>query len=169
MTTRLVAIYCKLSKRLNLIVSQDFVSIPVSDIFISESAVQSQSLLVLDTTQKPPVPIPIKVGDVNQDGFPDLLAIVSSGPGSQSARTPQLAYSVPCGKGVSGCTSTNSGRRGWAVLKKGGEILNSVKDAKSVAFLDVDEDVGLLHLCQLHIWKLTRMKGYLGYHGSKNG
>ncbi|THG98045.1 hypothetical protein EW026_g4082 [Hermanssonia centrifuga] len=41
----------------------DFVSIPLSDIFISESAVQSQSLLVLDTTQKPPVPIPIKARD----------------------------------------------------------------------------------------------------------
>lgn len=103
----------------------------------------AQFLLVTDTRQDPPVPIPIKLGDVNQDGFPDILAILASGTGSHSDHTPRLAYSVPCGKGRPGCSSDGSGHRGWSVLQKGGEVLSEIKDARSIAFLDMDEDVSL--------------------------
>jgi len=93
----------------------------------------------LDTSYNPPLPVPIKLGDANQDGFPDILAIVASGSSAHPQRTPHLAYSVPCGKGVAGC-DTKSRRRGWSALHKGGEILGSVQDARGVAFLDMDED-----------------------------
>ncbi|KAI0648361.1 hypothetical protein C8Q79DRAFT_906145 [Trametes meyenii] len=112
-----------------------FVRVPLSDIIPSSS-----SLLVMDTTQSPPVPVPIKLGDVNQDGFPDLLAIVASGSGSHRARTPQLVLSAQCGKGVPGCNKDGSGRRGWHVVKKDVDPLVSVQDARSAAFLDMDED-----------------------------
>lgn len=98
-------------------------------------------MLVQDTTNDPPLPVPIKLGDVNQDGFPDLLAIIASGTSSRAERTPALAYSVRCGKGVGGCTATGAGHRGFKQLDKGGEILGGIKDARGVAFIDMDEDV----------------------------
>ncbi|KAI8999088.1 hypothetical protein BD414DRAFT_476952 [Trametes punicea] len=118
-----------------------FVRIPLSYIFPPTSqSPTSPSLLVMDTTQNPPVPLPIKLGDVNQDGFPDLLAVVVTGTGSHRSRTPQLALSVPCTKGVAGCNGDGTGRRGWRVVKKDVNPLTNVRDARSVAFLDMDED-----------------------------
>lgn len=80
------------------------------------------------------------MGDVNQDGFPDLLAILAAG-ASMKDRVPRMALSVPCAHGVTGCHEDGSGRRGWKMLRKGAEILADIKDARSVAFLDMDEDV----------------------------
>ncbi|EKM56033.1 uncharacterized protein PHACADRAFT_257056 [Phanerochaete carnosa HHB-10118-sp] len=114
----------------------EFVRTPVASIFPG----QSPSLLVLDTSVNPAVPLPIKLGDANHDGFPDMLAVVASGPGYNSDRTPMLAFSVPCAKGVPGCAANGKGRRGWSVLKKGAEVLSGIKDAKGIAFLDLDED-----------------------------
>ncbi|KAI0831660.1 integrin alpha N-terminal domain-containing protein [Trametes gibbosa] len=118
-----------------------FVRIPLSDIFPPDSkSSSSPSLLVTDTSQNPPVPVPIKFGDVNQDGFPDILAITVTGSGSHSVRTPRLVLSVPCGKGVAGCGAEGHGRRGWQVVKKDVSPLAGVQDARSIAFLDMDED-----------------------------
>ncbi|KAI0628726.1 hypothetical protein C8Q77DRAFT_1067117 [Trametes polyzona] len=118
-----------------------FVRILLSDIIPPDSQTSSSpSLLVMDTSQNPPVPVPIKLGDVNQDGFPDLLAIVATGSGSHISRTPRLVLSVPCGKGVSGCGADGHGRRGWHLVKKDVGPLVGVQDARSIAFLDMDED-----------------------------
>ncbi|TCD70604.1 hypothetical protein EIP91_002634 [Steccherinum ochraceum] len=114
----------------------DFVRIPISDIFPHSEGDAPLHLLVHDKTYDPIIPLPVRLGDANQDGFPDLLAIVSSG----HVRTPQLAYSVPCGKGIAGCDSNGRGRRGFQALSKGGEALASITDAKSVAFIDMDDD-----------------------------
>ncbi|KAI0373228.1 hypothetical protein BV20DRAFT_938200 [Pilatotrama ljubarskyi] len=118
-----------------------FVRIPLSDVFPPPSGSStSPSLLVMDTSQSPPVPIPIRLGDVNQDGFPDLLAIVVTGSGPHRTRTPNLVLSVPCGKGVPGCKGDGSGKRGWQIVKKDVDPLVNVQDARSAAFLDMDED-----------------------------
>ncbi|KAI0737904.1 integrin alpha N-terminal domain-containing protein [Daedaleopsis nitida] len=118
-----------------------FVRIPLTDLFSPTSdSPLAPGLLVMDTTQSPPVPVPIKLGDVNQDGFPDILAVVASGSSSHMSRTPHMVLSVPCGKGVAGCSGGGSGRRGWQVLKKDADPLLAVTDARSVAFLDMDED-----------------------------
>ncbi|GJE88027.1 VCBS repeat-containing protein [Phanerochaete sordida] len=114
----------------------DFASTPATTIFPGATP----ALLVLDTSVSPAVPLPIKLGDANHDGFPDMLAVVASDTGRNSDRTPMLAFSVPCGKGVAGCAADGSGRRGWSVLKKGAEVLSAIKDAKGMAFLDLDED-----------------------------
>lgn len=117
-----------------------FVRFPVSDVFRpSGGASTAPSLLVLDTTQNPPLPVPLKIADANQDGFPDILAIVATHTGSKTTRTPQLAFSLPCGSGVGGCKNGH-GRRGWTVVTKGASPLRNIQDARSVAFLDVDED-----------------------------
>ena len=77
------------------------------------------------------------MGDANLDGFPDFLVITGSG----KDRIPSLVYSVPCGVGVAGCAKNGSGRRGWKVATRGVEALQAVKDARSLSFLDMDEDV----------------------------
>ncbi|TFY59525.1 hypothetical protein EVJ58_g5711 [Rhodofomes roseus] len=114
------------------------VRIPLEDIFPSKP-----SLLVMDTTQSPALPVSLKLGDANQDGFPDILAIVVTGSGSQTSYTPQLAVSEPCGPGVAGCGSSTKNRRGWSVVKKGIDPLKGIHDARSVAFFDMDEDGSL--------------------------
>ncbi|PPQ97975.1 hypothetical protein CVT26_003124 [Gymnopilus dilepis] len=108
-----------------------FVKFPVSSLFPSTS-----SLLVLDTTYSPALPIPLKLGDANLDGFPDFLAITVSG----SDNVPNLVYSVPCAPGVVGCAKDGSGSRGWRLAQKGVESLQAVKDARSLSFVDMDED-----------------------------
>ncbi|KAF5372918.1 hypothetical protein D9758_001485 [Tetrapyrgos nigripes] len=111
-----------------------FVRIPLSTIIPGSPA---PSLLVQDTTFTPPIPLSIKLGDANLDGFPDLFFVVSTSRGN----TPKLVYSVPCGQGVPGCAANGTGRRGWQVVgNKGTESLEAVKDARGVAFIDMDED-----------------------------
>ena len=95
----------------------------------------------MDTTQDPPVPVPIKFGDINQDGFPDLLAIIVTGSGSHRQRMPNLVMSAPCDKGVAGCAGNGSGRRGWRAVKKDADPLLKIQDGRSVALLNMDEDV----------------------------
>ena len=121
---------------------QAFVSFAIADLF------PSSSLLVLDTQVSPAIPLPIRLGDSNLDGFPDLLFITASAPhggflgiGDKSDRTPRLAFSVPCSKGVPGCGQDGNGRRGFKVVRKDAEVMNSVVDAMGVAFFDIDEDV----------------------------
>lgn len=133
-------------------------SIPTSSIF-SDTESKMPYLLVQDTTHNPPLPLPIKLGDINQDGFPDLLAIVASGTGPSADRTPRIAYSVPCSKGMAGCSSDGKGRRGFEVLSKGGDAFKSVKDARGVAFLDMDEDVSVpLVLVSMNRATLTKLE-----------
>ena len=92
---------------------------------------------MLDTTFNPSLPVSIKLGDANLDGFPDLLIITGSG----EDHIPSLVYSVPCAVDVVGCGKDGSGKRGWKVATQGVESLQAVKDARSLSFLDMDEDV----------------------------
>ncbi|KDR81920.1 hypothetical protein GALMADRAFT_240232 [Galerina marginata CBS 339.88] len=108
-----------------------FVKFPVSSIFPS-----TPSLLVLDTTYDPSIPIPLKLGDANLDGFPDFLAITVSG----KDHIPNLVYSAPCSAGVPGCAKDGSGHRSWSLATKGVEALQAIKDARSLSFMDMDED-----------------------------
>ncbi|KAJ6515434.1 hypothetical protein C8R45DRAFT_956505 [Mycena sanguinolenta] len=109
-----------------------FVSLPISTLF------PGSSLVVLDITPVPALPISLKLGDANMDGFPDLLLIIATG----QDRVPKVLFSVPCGPGVFGCVSGH-GKHGWSVATKGAETLDAIKDARSVSFLDIDEDGSL--------------------------
>ena len=48
---------------------------------------------------------------------------------------------------VKGEADTYAGRRGWQVVKKDVDDLKAVKDARSVSFVDMDEDVSASELC----------------------
>ncbi|KAF8626356.1 hypothetical protein AX15_005010 [Amanita polypyramis BW_CC] len=105
---------------------------------------KSRSLLVYDTSFEPRLPLPLKLGDANLDGFPDIMMITVKG----EERMPTLLYSVPCSAGIVGCSPDGSGRRGWTIARKNAEVLSAIKDARSVSFLDVDEDGSLDILVQ---------------------
>ncbi|KDQ33979.1 hypothetical protein PLEOSDRAFT_1052766 [Pleurotus ostreatus PC15] len=112
-----------------------FARIPISSLFPTSDGT-STTLLVLDTTFNPPVPLPIRLGDANLDGFPDILQVVAT----HSDQTPKLLFSVPCERGLPGCAQDGRGRRSFKVTTKGVQSLNAVKDAISATFLDMDED-----------------------------
>jgi len=99
----------------------------------------------MDTTHNPPIPLPIKLGDANVDGFTDMLFVLSTQNAmapNREKRTPKLVMSVPCEGGVAGCTN-GRGRRGFSVVRKGAKGLEMVGDARGVAFVDMDEDGSL--------------------------
>lgn len=109
-----------------------FARFPVSSVIPFTS-----SLLVYDTSFTPPIPIPLKLGDADLDGFPDMLAITVQGVN----RIPRLMYSVPCVSDLGGCSKNGTGKRGWKMATKGVEALESINDSRSLTFLDMDEDV----------------------------
>ncbi|KAI6097916.1 hypothetical protein EV401DRAFT_2040044 [Pisolithus croceorrhizus] len=121
--------------RFDLSTSQDndaLIRIPIHSLLESTS----QSIVVVDSTFSPPVPLPIRLGDTNLDGFPDLMFIVASG----DVRTPKLLVSEPCAKGLPGCDQNGRGRRGFRLVHKDIESLEAIRDARGVTFVDLDED-----------------------------
>lgn len=100
-------------------------------------------LLMLDTTYSPPIPIGIKTGDADLDGFPDLLPIIAhNGALYGIATTPWVLQSIPCTdrikKNLGKCPS---GRRFFEPVTSHVDPLRAITDARGVAFLDMDEDV----------------------------
>ena len=124
---------------------------PISDIF------PGSSLVITDTRSSPSVPLPIRLGDANLDGFPDLLFVTASthggvlGIGSATNRTPRLLRSMPCSKGVSGCDKSGHGPVGWQPVKKNVDALDSIVDASRAMFIDIDEDVSPLNISMMRI------------------
>ena len=105
--------------------------------------------MVLDTTYDPPLPVPLKVGDLNLDGFVDIVPIIAtpSGDRSRLSTTPKILGSVACSKGVVGCGPDGKGRRGLSVLGRDNNVLDGFQDARGVVLVDIDEDVGFASLC----------------------
>jgi integrin alpha FG-GAP repeat containing protein 1 len=105
------------------------------------------SLLVQDPTFSvagQPLPVPLRLGDADLDGFPELLLVMQSTGSHNTARTsPVLASNVPCTSGdIAGCGGkVDITRRGWKVLQKGTDVLSTIHDARAAAFVDIDEDV----------------------------
>ena len=102
--------------------------------------------------------MPIKLGDANLDGFPDLLLIVFNP--SDLSQTPKLLFSEACTKGLGGCDKNGEGRRGFRLVTNGAEPLEAVQDARGVSFLDIDDDVREL-LMVLYETETDYMQGTL--------
>ncbi|QRW26836.1 Cdc73 family RNA polymerase II accessory factor [Rhizoctonia solani] len=124
------------------------------------------SLLLTDTSHNPPLPIPLRIGDANLDGYPDILAVAVDEAGVN--RVPVLLFSVPgkdgplisanaldsrglefsphvqqlfgVGRNVSTTSSGTHHRRFFKSAKRGAEALAEITDARGVAFVDLDED-----------------------------
>ncbi|KAN0105511.1 hypothetical protein V8E52_010950 [Russula decolorans] len=104
----------------------NYVSVPIGDLLQG-----NLKLHVLDTSFSPAQPILPRPGDANLDGFPDLLLITEG--------HVRLLLSVPCARGVPGCSVVGA-RRGWREMRKGVDALSSITDARVAVFVDLDED-----------------------------
>ncbi|KZV83486.1 hypothetical protein EXIGLDRAFT_683764 [Exidia glandulosa HHB12029] len=103
-----------------------FVSINLEDL-VGPGA----GLLMRDETFGTPLPVPLKIGDLNLDGFPDIVPIVITKPNDH---TPKILLS-------------KDGRH-FELVRDDVEVLDEIKDARSVAFIDLDEDGSLDLLVQ---------------------
>jgi len=127
---------------------QAFVRVSIKDLVPTSDGTTPQ-LLVLDTTYDPPLPVPLKIGDLNLDGFVDIVPIVatpSADDRSKLARTPKILGSVVCSKGVAGCGPGGKGRRGWSMVGRDNNVLEEFQDVRGVVLVDTDEDVGFAPL-----------------------
>ena len=141
---------------------QAFVRMSINDLVPTSDGTTPQ-LLVLDTTYDPPLPVPLKVGDLNLDGFADIIPIIAtpSGDRSRPAKTPKILGSVACSKGVAGCGPDGKGRRGWSVLGRDNNVLDEFQDARGVVLVDIDEDVSFASLCCLALTSKRLLQGTL--------
>ncbi|KZT59740.1 integrin alpha N-terminal domain-containing protein, partial [Calocera cornea HHB12733] len=132
----------------------DFTDSPDNDAFqsiplTSLGAAHSASLLMLDRSFHPSLPIPIRIADASLSGFPSLLPIIATqtpggvlGIGSSLETTVELLESVPCRAGVVGCegNKVSAGRRAFAIVNDGTQVPKGIHDARGVTVLDLDED-----------------------------
>lgn len=168
--------------------SQYFTSIPFSSIFDGFSG--SHDLLVHPPGQST-IPLPLRAGDYNVDGYPDLLLTISNttaapggGPfgGRRGGTQVRVLENVPCKSGVAGC-DTGTAKRGLRVGSgKGWEVLDEIWDAQGASWLDLDDDVSVvgalwrvsysgraLTLCSAWCAKALTRVGVARYHGSEIG
>lgn len=109
---------------------------------MSQLKVGVAGLLFSDTTYNPPLPVALKIGDADLDGFPDILAIVSHLSQYRMDNKPWMLRSIPCdGKPLSDNGRCARGRRTFELVTHHVEALATINDARGVAFLDMDEDV----------------------------
>jgi integrin alpha FG-GAP repeat containing protein 1 len=136
---------------------QSFTSIKLEDIFDGTNTLQFAQPTT--SSQETSIPIPLRIGDYNVDGFPDVLTLLvnatakpapgglfggSRGEGVQV----KLLESIPCGKKTKGCDNKVATKRRSFRVVKGKEVaaLETIWDARSVSWLDIDEDVSRIEV-----------------------
>ncbi|RKP26277.1 hypothetical protein SYNPS1DRAFT_28023 [Syncephalis pseudoplumigaleata] len=77
------------------------------------------------------------IGDIDQDGYPDLLLLVHKGDGHTGAR---IVTSVPCTEEICTKEQTSMSRRAFVVLNRHTEALDQLANVRSAAFFDFNED-----------------------------
>lgn len=122
---------------------QGMSSVEISSLFPGNVA-WAGSILLYDTSFNPAIPIPIRIGDIDLDGFPDFIPIiVRQDPDGSQRSTPEILISKPCKLGANGCSGNWASRRTFEALMKDVSPLRLIKDARGVALMDVDEDVSV--------------------------
>lgn len=97
-------------------------------------------LVLSDSSFSGTLPISMKLGDYNQDSFPDIL-VLSAPHRDPSEGRPTLLQSVPCSTHVCGDQAAKQGRRMFEPVKEKVNVLESIDDAKLASFVDIDEKV----------------------------
>ena len=110
---------------------------------------------MLNVPQSPSVPLPLRAGDFNLDGFPDLLLTISNETasphgvfGSSQGSQVRILENVPCAKGIAGCNG-KTGRGFRAGGGKGWGVLDDIWDAQGASWIDIDDDVSDPLACAL--------------------
>ncbi|CAJ0845551.1 7606_t:CDS:10 [Entrophospora sp. SA101] len=93
-------------------------------------------IVIKDKSFKGMLPVPIRIGDYNMDGFPDLLVISEKG----TEHFVSLLESIPCTLEYCDPLAVKAQRRAFVKVIDGANSLNEITNAKGAAFFDVDED-----------------------------
>eukprot|EP01116_Phalansterium_solitarium_P000950 TRINITY_DN10777_c0_g1_i1.p1 TRINITY_DN10777_c0_g1~~TRINITY_DN10777_c0_g1_i1.p1 ORF type:complete len:720 (-),score=218.54 TRINITY_DN10777_c0_g1_i1:42-2201(-) len=103
------------------------------------------------------MPLTIRVGDYNLDGFPDLLIpTVWQRPDGSQAYTIELWQNVQCSDSTCGSSAASSGARTFQQMTDGTDALSSMLDAYAGAFFDIDDD-GTLDIIVLRDSSLAQL------------
>ncbi|KAJ3160679.1 hypothetical protein HDU86_000438 [Geranomyces michiganensis] len=103
----------------------------------------SKDRFVLEASKlKSAPPVPIRVGDFNNDGYPDLLITTSTGGSSSSSTAVRLLESVSCGSKTCSAAADDAGRRAFELVDHGVAALTVAGGSENVVatFMDLDED-----------------------------
>ena len=105
-------------------------------------------LVLNDPSFRGNLPNPVRIGDFNKDGYPDLL-VISSASSSAHQGYVSLLESIECSKKTCTQATTAAGRRTFTKLDgTRADALNSINDAKAASWIDIDEDGSLDILVQ---------------------
>ncbi|KAJ1338963.1 hypothetical protein BSLG_006102 [Batrachochytrium salamandrivorans] len=111
-----------------------YTSMSISDIFPSDD------IYVNDLTFKGTMPNPLRIGDYNNDGYPDILLMTVS-TAESSKVSARLLRSVPCGERCSHDSSTAGARTFVSVYEGVGAFKNYPEMMISgLTFMDINED-----------------------------
>ncbi|PKK80668.1 hypothetical protein RhiirC2_649600 [Rhizophagus irregularis] len=95
-----------------------------------------EDIVLLDPDFNGILPISLRIGDYNLDGYPDLLVITSNSKGSHVT----LLESILCTNRKCSSSAVASQKRTFIKVNDGAQPLSDIKNAKNAAFLDLDED-----------------------------
>ncbi|OAJ38717.1 hypothetical protein BDEG_22624 [Batrachochytrium dendrobatidis JEL423] len=114
--------------------SPRYVSMPIAELFPLED------IYLNDLSFKGTMPIPLRIGDYNNDGYPDIL-FLSVSKTSASKISSRLVRSVPCDNR---CTpeASAAGARSFVSVYEGVGVFKSYPDMilSGLTFMDIDED-----------------------------
>ena len=131
---------------------------PLSSILPSKGDPQ----LLLHVPGNPSIPLLLRPGDYNLDGFPDLLFTIhnsTAAPGGglvsssrKAGHQVRILANVACSKNTPGCEKGKGGRGFEVGQGKGWEVLDNIWDASGASWLDLDEDVSLFRHFMWCLW-----------------
>jgi len=81
------------------------------------------------------IPIPIRIGDINMDGYPDIVLSIS-----ETSKPIEIYQSVPCNTKF-GCNenATKANRR-TLLYSEHSKVLNRRQNIRSASFMDIEEN-----------------------------
>lgn len=81
------------------------------------------------------IPIPIRIGDINMDGYPDIVLSVS-----ETQKPIEIYESVPCTEKLGCSEKAIKANRRTLVYSDHSKVLNRRQNIRSAAFMDIEEN-----------------------------
>lgn len=93
----------------------------------------NEHILTEDSNFRGQLPVPVRTGDYNLDGYPDLLVTTN--------QRVLLLESILCDASLCSSSAQSASKRTFTAVTTGADILNKMSNPTQAAFFDIDEDV----------------------------
>jgi integrin alpha FG-GAP repeat containing protein 1 len=100
---------------------------------IDEYLDSKETILLKDTNFRGQLPVPLHLGDYNQDGYPDVLVTTTE--------RVLLLQSVLCTSKLCSSSAVGASRRSFSIVTVGSDALTKISNPTQATFFDIDEDV----------------------------